>query len=81
VTLYGFWPFPFYRGRALSYHYYERAVIGDVEFRNKTLEYHLLTNFHPYHNFTEEFLILQKMQGKGILKVQVGECQNTRTGK
>ncbi|CAH1270163.1 ST8SIA1 [Branchiostoma lanceolatum] len=79
VTLYGFWPFPFYRGRALSYHYYDRAVIGDVQFQNKTLEYYLLTNFHPYHNFTEEFLILQKMQGKGILKVQVGECQGTRS--
>ncbi|XP_019629138.1 PREDICTED: alpha-N-acetylneuraminide alpha-2,8-sialyltransferase-like [Branchiostoma belcheri] len=77
VTLYGFWPYPFYRQRALSYHYYDRAVIGDLQFQNKTLEYHLLTQFHPYHNFTEEFLMLQEMQGSGILKVQVGECQGT----
>ncbi|KAI8504457.1 hypothetical protein Bbelb_175750 [Branchiostoma belcheri] len=79
VTLYGFWPYPFYRQRALSYHYYDRAVIGDLQFQNKTLEYHLLTQFHPYHNFTEEFLMLQEMQGRGILKVQVGECQGTGT--
>ncbi|XP_078606502.1 CMP-N-acetylneuraminate-poly-alpha-2,8-sialyltransferase-like isoform X2 [Branchiostoma floridae x Branchiostoma japonicum] len=74
VTLYGFWPFPTYNGQERDYHYFDRPVIRNLQFDDKSLEFDLLTQMNPFHNLTEEFVLLNILHEKGVLKLQIGTC-------
>ncbi|CAH1272591.1 ST8SIA6 [Branchiostoma lanceolatum] len=74
VTLYGFWPFPTYYGQERPFHYFDRPVIWNMQFDDKSLERDLLTNMNPFHDLTEEFVLLNKLHEKGVLKLQIGTC-------
>ncbi|XP_078686209.1 alpha-N-acetylneuraminide alpha-2,8-sialyltransferase-like isoform X2 [Branchiostoma floridae x Branchiostoma belcheri] len=74
VTLYGFWPFPTYNGQERAFHYFDRPVIWNMQFEDKSLERALLTQMNPFHNLTEEFHLLNGLHEKGVLKLQIGTC-------
>ncbi|XP_078608315.1 alpha-N-acetylneuraminide alpha-2,8-sialyltransferase-like [Branchiostoma floridae x Branchiostoma japonicum] len=73
VTLYGFWPFSKYNGQPVNYHYFDRPTLGMREFKDKFLERELIEH-GPYHNFTEEFLFLNRLHDRGVLKLQAVPC-------
>ncbi|XP_066290160.1 alpha-2,8-sialyltransferase 8F-like [Branchiostoma lanceolatum] len=73
VTLYGFWPFSEYNGRPVSYHYFDRPTLGTREFKDKFLERELIQH-GPFHNFTEEFLFLNRLHDRGVINIQVEPC-------
>ncbi|KAI8504458.1 hypothetical protein Bbelb_175760 [Branchiostoma belcheri] len=73
VTLYGFWPFTSYNDQPVNYHYFDRPIIGTWEFKDKWLERELVQH-GPLHNFTEEFLFLNRLHDRGVINLHVGPC-------
>ncbi|XP_078697223.1 alpha-N-acetylneuraminide alpha-2,8-sialyltransferase-like isoform X1 [Branchiostoma floridae x Branchiostoma belcheri] len=73
VTLYGFWPFTSYNGHPVNYHYFDRPTIGTREFKDKSLERELVQH-GSFHNFTEEFLFLNRLHDRGVINLHVRPC-------